>query len=80
MIEVAYIIGIAMAIVNVSKKRMGIPKDLIPLLSVTMAIILNIANAGIYGGDLALAGKDAFISAGILIGLFAASDPKKGVV
>jgi hypothetical protein len=74
MIEVAYIIGLAMALVNIAKKRLHIPKDIVPVLSVLFAIILNIGNAVLYGGDLASAGKDAFVSAGILIGLFAASD------
>lgn len=72
MIEVSYIIGLSMALVNLFKKN--IPSNIVPLASVALAIVLNIANAFLFGGNLAESGKDAFISAGILVGLFAASD------
>lgn len=72
MIEVAYIIGLAMALVNLVKSR--IPASVVPLLAVLVSILLNLGNALLFGGDLASAGKDAFVSAGILVGLFAASD------
>jgi hypothetical protein len=77
MVEVAYVIGLAMAIINLIKAY--VPSNVVPLLSVALSVALNIGNAFLFNGDPAEAGKDAFVSAGILVGLFAASDKKKAV-
>lgn len=77
MIEVAYIIGLSMAVVNLVKSY--VQPNMVPLLAVALAVILNVANAFLFNGDPASAGKEAFVSAGILVGLFAASDKKKVV-
>jgi hypothetical protein len=72
MIELAYIIGLAMALVNLFKKQL--PANTVPLIAVAITVLLNIGNALLFGSDALLALKDAFIGAGILVGLFAASD------
>lgn len=74
MIQLTYIIGLAMAIVNLFKKR--VPANAVPLIAVAVVIALNLGNAILFGGDPLLAFKDAFIGAGILVGLFAASDTR----
>lgn len=72
MIEIAYIIGVSMAVTNTFKAKL--PSNLVPLISVAIAIVLNIFNAWIFGGSLPDAGKDALLASGALVGLFAASD------
>ena len=78
MIELAYIIGLAMAIVNLFKKR--VPANAVPLIAVTLVVVLNIGNALIFGGDMLMALKSAFIEGGMLVGLFAASDTQSNRV
>jgi|GEM_PF-1582578 len=74
MIELAYIIGLAMALVNLFKAR--VPANAVPLIAVAFVVVLNMGNALLFGGETLLALKDAFIGAGILVGLFAASDTR----
>ena len=73
MIQIEYIIGFAMAISNTIKKQ--IPQnnkyqDIIPFVAVICCITLNIINALVFGGDITIAGKDAFISSCIVVGIF----------
>lgn len=79
MVQVTYVIGISMAIVNLLKNRFNLPKDLIPVLAVVLAVGFNLLNAFVFGGDYVSAGKAAFIESGILVGLFATTDKKGGV-
>jgi hypothetical protein len=75
MIELAYIIGFAMAVVNAFKR--SIPERFsafVPFIALFIAIVCNIINALLFGGDILIAGRDAFISAGIVVGMFAAGD------
>jgi len=71
MIPIEYIIAFAMAIVNVIKKR--IPEtysDLIPFIAFIFSISCNMVNALLFGGDILIAGKDAFIAAGVALAMF----------
>lgn len=72
MIELAYIIGTAMAIVNVFKSRL--PANVVPLVAVALAIAMNVGGAYLFGYDPLAAGRDAFVGAGIVVGLFASND------
>jgi hypothetical protein len=53
-----------------------VPANTVPLIAVGIAVLLNSGNALLYGSHILLALKDAFIGAGILVGLFAASDTR----
>ena len=74
MIELAYIIGLAMAIVNIFKVRL--PVNVVPLLAVAIAVALNICSAFLFGTDPLAAFREAFVGAGIVVGLFASNDTK----
>jgi len=74
MIELAYIIGLAMAIVNIFKGRL--PANVVPLLAVGIAITLNVGSAFLFGADPLTAFREAFVGAGIVVGLFASNDSK----
>lgn len=72
MIPVEYIIAFATGVVNIFKKY--IPANIVPIISIMVIILFNILNAVIFGGSVAEAGKDAFITGGICIGMFAGGD------
>lgn len=72
MIELAYIIGTAMAVVNTFKSKL--PAHVVPLIAVVIAIAMNVSAAYLFGYDPLQAGKDAFVGAGIVVGLFASND------
>lgn len=71
MIPIEYVILFAMAIVEVIRKR--IPeswKDLKPFVAFMIAIGCNVANATLFGGDALIAGREAFIAAGVALAMF----------
>lgn len=68
MISVEYIIAFAMAFTNIFKNKL--PVTVVPFVSFFLSIVLNIINALLYGGDFLLAGKDAFCTAGVIVGIF----------
>ena len=73
MIEMSIILGLATGITNLVKKY--ISANLVPFLTLSLIVVLNIGNALIFGnGDLVLAAKDAIISGAIFTGMFVAGD------
>ena len=71
MIPLEYIILFAMAIVEVLRKRLPDSfSDLKPFIAFTIAIACNVGNAALFGGNMLLAGKDAFIAAGVALAMF----------
>lgn len=71
MIPIEYIIAFAMAVTNIIKKRMSDKNsDLIPLIAFIIAIVLNIANAFIFGESILSSFKEGFIAAGVSLALF----------
>lgn len=78
MIEITIIVAFAMAIVNLFKDKIPNPL-LVPFISLFLAVGLNLANAALFGGNLLLAGQDAFITGGQIIGIFAAGSIVKKV-
>ena len=78
MIEVTIIIAFAMAIVNLFKDKIPNPM-VVPFISLALAVILNVANAALFGGDMLIAGREAFIVGGQIIGIFAAGSIVKKV-
>ncbi len=72
MIQLTYVLGFAMAIVNVFKGN--IDKRITPFVALFLVIAFNVVNAFLFGGDLLAAGRDAFIQGGIAIGMFAGGD------
>ena len=71
MIEFIYILGLALAITNIFKKKI-IPA-LVPLLCLVIAIALNIANAYVYNGSIKAALATAIVEGGIALGIFASA-------
>lgn len=72
MIPVEYVIATSMALVNLFKKY--VPAGAVPFATILTAIIFNLLNAFLFGGDFLMAGKDAFIATGIFVGMFAGAD------
>lgn len=72
MLGMEYILGLSMGLVNIYKKSM--PPQLVPFVTIGVALGLNMLNAFIFDGNIQLAAKDAIITAGIASGLFAAGD------
>jgi len=73
MIEIQYIVAFAMGIVNVFKSYL--PAQIVPFVTMAVAVGLNMVNAYLYGdANLLLASKEAFIVSGITVGMFAAGD------
>lgn len=71
MIPLEYIILFAMAIVEIIRKRMpDTLGDLKPFIAFTIAIACNVVNAALFGGNMLLAGKEAFIAAGVALAMF----------
>ena len=68
MIPLEYVIAFAMALVNLFKHKL--PVAVVPISSFLLAIALHVCNAMLFGGDPMIAIKDAFVEAGIIIGLF----------
>jgi hypothetical protein len=69
MVELAYIIAFAMAVLNLFKHKLT--DTTTPLAAISLAVVLNIVNGLVFGGDITLAAKDAFVGAGIFVGIFA---------
>lgn len=57
-----------MALTNLIKK--SLPTAAVPFVSFGLSILLNIINAALFGGNIANSAKNAFCSAGIVIGIF----------
>lgn len=72
MIPVEYIIAMSMSLVNIFKKYL--PSATVPFVTIIVAILFNVLNAFLFGGEFLLAGRDAFISTGIFVGMFAGAD------
>lgn len=72
MVEIQYIVAFAMGVINIFKDRL--PKSVVPFAAIGLSVVLNLLNAYIFGGDLLTAGKDGFVIAGIMVGLFAGGD------
>jgi len=71
MIELEYIILFAMAIVEVVKKRLpDSMSDMKPFIAFAIAIGCNLLNALLFKGDMLVAGKEAFVAAGVALTLF----------
>jgi hypothetical protein len=70
MVEILYVVAFAMAVVEALKDKL--PTRLLPFAAIGIVIILNLLNCLLFGGDLIEAGRDAFISGGIAVGIFAA--------
>jgi hypothetical protein len=71
MIPLEYIVIFAMTIVEVLRKRLPESlNDMKPFIAFAIAIGCNLINALIFKGDLLIAGREAFISAGISLTLF----------
>ena len=70
MIGIEIVVAFAMAITNLFKDKLKVA--VVPFVSIAIAIALNLANAALFGGDLILAGQEAFITAGVVVGLFTA--------
>lgn len=68
MISIEIVVALAMAITNTFKNRLSVAT--VPFVSIAIALILNLVNAALFGGDLLLAGQEAFITSGIIVGLF----------
>ena len=68
MIDIEIIVAFAMAITNLFKDKLKVAA--VPFVSIAIAIALNLINAALFGGDLVLAGQEAFVTAGIVVGLF----------
>jgi hypothetical protein len=71
MIPLEYIILFAMAIVEVIRKRLpDSMNDIKPFIAFAIAIGCNVLNATLFGGDILIAGKEAFIAAGVALTIF----------
>lgn len=71
MIEFIYILGLALAITNLFKKKLM--PALVPLVCLAIAIALHVINAYIYNGSIKAALATAVVDGGIALGLFAAT-------
>jgi hypothetical protein len=69
MVELAYVIAFAMAVLNLFKHKLT--DTTTPLAAISIAVVINIVNALVFGGDTAIAAKEAFMGAGIFVGIFA---------
>lgn len=69
MVQIEFVIAFAMALLNLCKHKL--PETATPIAAIFLAVVLNVINALLFGGDLAIAGRDAFITAGIFVGIFA---------
>lgn len=78
MIDITIIVAFAMAIVNLFKDKVPNPL-VVPFISLAVAIGLNVANAALFGGDMLIAGREAFVTGGQIIGIFAAGSVVKKV-
>ena len=70
MVEIVYVVAFSMAIVEAAKDKL--PVRLLPFIAIGIAVVLNLFNCFLFGGTLLEAGRDAFISGGIAVGIFAA--------
>ncbi len=81
MIELQYIILFAMAIVEVIRKRLPESyNDFKPFIAFAIAILCNVSNALIFGGDVLAAGKDSFVAAGVALTLFSGGSALGNVI
>lgn len=72
MIPIEYVIAIALSITNILKKK--VPKEIVPLMGIAVAMLLNSVNALAYGECVGEACKEGLIVMGITSGLFTAGD------
>ena len=72
MIGIQYVVAFALALTNVFKAY--VPAKAVPFIAIIVTIAFNVLNATIFGGDILLAGREAFISGGITAGLFVSGD------
>jgi hypothetical protein len=69
MIEIGLVIAVVMSIGAWLKRQEWYPNQMIPLAIVAMAVAFNLMNALLFGGDLLVAGKLAFVEALAAIGI-----------
>lgn len=69
MIEIGLIVAVVLAIGMWLKSSDWYPNSMIPLAIVVMAVVFNLVNAVLFGGDLLEAGKMAFVAALAAIGI-----------
>ena len=69
MIGIGLVIAVVMAIGAWLKSHTKYPNSMIPLAIVVLAVVFNLGNALLFGGDLLEAGKFAFIEATAAIGI-----------
>ena len=69
MIEIGIIIAVTMAIAGWIKNKTTVDNSLIPMIVVVLAVVLNLANVLLFGGDVLEAGRNAFITAIGAIGI-----------
>jgi len=71
MIPLEYVILFAMAIVEVIRKRLPDAwNDVKPFIAFAIAIGCNVLNALLFSGDMLVAGREAFIAAGVALTIF----------
>ncbi|MHB9145617.1 MAG: hypothetical protein ACYC5Y_09830 [Symbiobacteriia bacterium] len=68
MLEMQYIVGLVMALVQVLK--LWVRPEYLPLLAVALGGVLNTVNAVLFGGNVLEAVKDGIVAAGLAIGIF----------
>jgi ABC-type uncharacterized transport system permease subunit len=69
MIQIEFIIAFAMALLNLFKHKLT--ETATPIAAIFLAVVLNVLNAILFGGDVTTAGRDAFVTGGIFVGIFA---------
>lgn len=69
MVEISLVVAVVMSIAAWLKSQEWYPNSLIPLAVVIMAVVFNLINALLFGGDLLDAGKLAFVEALAAIGI-----------
>lgn len=72
MIGLEYIIAFSMATTNLFKKK--VPAELVQYCTLGTVIVMNILNAIVFKGDIAMAGKESFVAGLVATGMFVAGD------
>ena len=71
MINLQYILAFSIGVTEIIRKNFdGKFKNISPLIAFTLTVICNLINAYIFGGNLADAGKEAFITGGLTLAIF----------
>jgi hypothetical protein len=70
MIEIEFVVAAAMGITNIIKDKVA--PAVVPIVTVAVAVTLNMLNAHFGGGDVVEAAKAAFVVGGAASGLFVA--------